>query len=414
MSLLLSEASTLSLVSVIGRKRMSHKEGKCGYSGIKKNKKNVFLPHLLLLALSLIFFHTNFLVAQNALPITIELVPVDAPCNPEDTRTGLGKVDYEYQIGKFDVTVAQYCEFLKAVAKKDPHGIYDIDMDRDSAVHCIIRSLNSKKEYEYQIVPGRENYPITIISFLNAIRFCNWMSNHQPTGNQDTSTTEDGSYLITEKSVSVRANATWRLPTDDEWYKAAYFNKNNPTHYWSYSTQSDDPPGNSAAEEDNQEDSPTKNANYCLHEKPTIVMGSISITPGHSMYPFGFPDLTPVGIFSASPGPFGTYDMGGNAKQWTTGVVLYRETQLVTLRGYSRYCGLPWEGHTMDYTSHSCIGPSLSPCDVSFRLVYMKKIHENDLGPPPFSISYLIKNSGTPESHTRTWSEYWNLWWSYL
>lgn len=103
---------------------MSHKEGKCGYSGIKKNKKKVFLPRVLLLTLSLIFLHANFLVAQNAHPITIELVPVDAPCNPADDRTGLGKVDYEYQIGKFDVTVAQYCEFLKAVAKKDPHGIY--------------------------------------------------------------------------------------------------------------------------------------------------------------------------------------------------------------------------------------------------------------------------------------------------
>ncbi len=334
---------------------------------------------------------------------------MDAAGNPADARTGLGAVDYEYQIGKFDITVAQYCEFLKAVAKKDTYCLYPIDMDTDEGgVHCILRTLNSNNEYEYNIVPGKENLPITIVSFLNAIRFCNWMSNGQPTGNQNASTTEDRSYLVTPDSITLRPNATWRIPTDDEWYKAAYFNKNNPTHYWTYSTQSDDPPGNSVAEEDNQEDSPTKNANYCLHQKPTICMQGPGMEPtpeipGHFSFPFGFPDLTPVGVFHASPGPFGTYDMGGNVRQWTTGIEIYKETQFVILRGYSRYFGLPWCNKPIDYTSCEHRSPDFGgSCDLGFRLVYMKKLHENELGPPPFFLSYSIKNSEPPNKHTRT------------
>ena len=31
--------------------------------------------------------------------------------------------------------------------------------------------------------------------------------------------------------------------------------------------------------------------------------------------------LTPVGAFSASPGPYGTFDMGGDVSQWNEAVV---------------------------------------------------------------------------------------------
>ena len=39
--------------------------------------------------------------------------------------TGYGAVGYVYQMGKYDVTVGQYCQFLNAVAATDTYGLYN-------------------------------------------------------------------------------------------------------------------------------------------------------------------------------------------------------------------------------------------------------------------------------------------------
>ena len=39
-----------------------------------------------------------------------------------------GAVNYEYNIGKYEVTAAQYTEFLNAVAKTDTNGLYGTNM----------------------------------------------------------------------------------------------------------------------------------------------------------------------------------------------------------------------------------------------------------------------------------------------
>ena len=56
---------------------------------------------------------------------SLQLVPVGDPGNAADPATGHGAVPYTYQMGKSDVTVSQYCQFLNAVAKtSDPYGLY--------------------------------------------------------------------------------------------------------------------------------------------------------------------------------------------------------------------------------------------------------------------------------------------------
>jgi formylglycine-generating enzyme required for sulfatase activity len=46
-------------------------------------------------------------------------VPVGDAGNAADA-TGYGAVAYHYRIGKYEVTNAEYCEFLNAVVKSDP------------------------------------------------------------------------------------------------------------------------------------------------------------------------------------------------------------------------------------------------------------------------------------------------------
>ena len=60
-------------------------------------------------------------------PPTIEMVPVGNAGNPADTST-YGAVSYPYSIGKYEVTNAQYAQFLNAVAVTDPNALYNTSM----------------------------------------------------------------------------------------------------------------------------------------------------------------------------------------------------------------------------------------------------------------------------------------------
>ena len=61
---------------------------------------------------------------------SLEFVTVGDPGNEGDwtNSTGYGRVDHAYGIGKYEVTAGQYTEFLNAVAKTDPYGLYNTCM----------------------------------------------------------------------------------------------------------------------------------------------------------------------------------------------------------------------------------------------------------------------------------------------
>ena len=45
----------------------------------------------------------------------------------------MAAVAYPYQIGEYDVTVAQYCQFLNAKAANDPYGLWNSNMSTDAS-----------------------------------------------------------------------------------------------------------------------------------------------------------------------------------------------------------------------------------------------------------------------------------------
>ena len=54
---------------------------------------------------------------------SLNFVTVGNAGNAADPSPGYGAVPYTYQIGEYDVTTAQYCQFLNAVATtSDPYG----------------------------------------------------------------------------------------------------------------------------------------------------------------------------------------------------------------------------------------------------------------------------------------------------
>ena len=129
----------------------------------------------------------------------IDWVTVDDSGNPPDAN-GFGAVPYVFQIAKHEVTNEQYVEFLNAVAKSDPHGLWSESMGapllRDLGQGGIQENLPVFAErtgppgaYRYACRAGWEKKPVVYVTFLSAMRFANWRHHGGGSGN-----TENGAY----------------------------------------------------------------------------------------------------------------------------------------------------------------------------------------------------------------------------
>ena len=148
--------------------------------------------------------------------------------------------------------------------------------------------------YTYSVDSGFENYPVTYVSWQDAARYANWLTNGKPTGLQDSTTTEDGVYTMNATSITRNAinpnskeSPKYWLLNEGEWYTSAYL-KYDASAIWTYPTQSNVAPDSTVA-------NPANFANF-----------------GGT-----FGETTTVGFFNQSPGPFGTFDQGGNVREWT-------------------------------------------------------------------------------------------------
>ncbi len=270
------------------------------------------------------------LSSAHAAPLTYELVPVGNPGNANDLATGgiYGGVAYDYQIGKYEVTISQYAAFLNAVAKDDVNQLYlplySSQMGSDLNVAGISQT-GSAGSYSYTVVgpsgatpsgaSSAGNRPIAHVNFLNAVRFANWMANGQPTGGQNSTTTEDGAYNVPNWIYGIQMNSTnpntgaaptYYIPLENEWYKAAYFSpvlNSGSGGYYKYATQSNTAPGNSLGGVANQANA--------------MRMSDYALCINHDQFPLSNQNyLTEAGAFSGSGSYYGTYDQAGNVAEW--------------------------------------------------------------------------------------------------
>jgi formylglycine-generating enzyme len=250
---------------------------------------------------------------------SLEFVTVGDAGNAADT-TGFGSVGYVYQMGKYDVTNAQYCEFLNAklptitdpaagkLLPSDIYGLYNINMMTASIGGGIDYNPAAATGAKFSIVPGKGNWPVTYVSWYDTIRFANWLQNGQGNGDTETGTysinaggQNSGTVAVPDAATrAVWTTAHWVLPSQDEWYKAAYHQNGAATvGYWIYPTKSNTAPVNVLSA------TGTNNANFYDN-----------YGTGNGGYADPVNYITPVGTFAASPGPYGTFDMGGDVFQW--------------------------------------------------------------------------------------------------
>jgi formylglycine-generating enzyme required for sulfatase activity len=153
----------------------------------------------------------------------------------------IGGVSYEYYINKFKVTNDEYALFLNSVASIDTYGLLLPVVNRG-----ILRT-GSSGSYVYTVKNNYGNKPFTNTNWFTCARYCNWLHNGKPSGAQDSNTTEDGAYLLngvtTGNAIVKKVGAKYFLPTQNEWYKAAYYKGGGTNRgYWRYATQSNDYP----------------------------------------------------------------------------------------------------------------------------------------------------------------------------
>ena len=289
--------------------------------------------------------------------LTMDYVFVGDAGNAADPATGslYGAVAYAYQIGKYEVTNAQYTEFLNAVNPTGsgtdgigPNGIYNALMGSD-ARGGITYTAGAASGAKYTIRTSMGDKPVNFVSWYDAARFTNWLHNGQGSGSIET-----GAYTLSGNNGFITKNVganVW-LPSENEWYKAAYYDPTTgPTgpgdNYWAHATRSDAAPTVGTANATGVISNPDANvANYNNGaDWPT------SSTNGN---------VTTVGS-ALAVNYFGTADQGGNVFEWNDAVD----------GGLSR--GL--RGGSWQYNSNilaasfSLFGtPSLEVDDVGFRV----------------------------------------------
>ena len=239
--------------------------------------------------------------------VTLDLVPIGDPANEADPpgyclAGGCGSVAEPFAISRFEVTNAEYAEFLNAVADADPNGLWSPSMGSD-ARGGITRS-GGPGSYSYAVKAGRTANPVVFVSFWDALRFANWLHNGQPSGAQNASTTEGGAYTLTSGAISGNtvtrnAGAQVFLPSDNEWYKAAYYDAG--LGFFNSPTSSDLAPDSAP---------PPASDNAA-----NIWEGTYALT-GSSALDAGFNYLTDVGAYTLAASPYGTFDQAGNVWEW--------------------------------------------------------------------------------------------------
>ena len=173
------------------------------------NLSLIMAPRLLVLLAALVLAQGS--IAQS--DVSFEWVTVGDPGNPNDPLTGVwtggetpptrGAVPYVYSISKYETTIGQYTAFLNAVAKSDPHGLYNPDLGELDMIRGISRSRNGwklcllcKERFRSGGLTSA-NLPITFVTYPDAVRFVNWLHNGQGNGS-----TETGAYTISEGQIT--------------------------------------------------------------------------------------------------------------------------------------------------------------------------------------------------------------------
>ena len=280
--------------------------------------------------------------------ITIDWVTVGDPGNTADTApAGYGAVAEAFRIMKYEFTNQQYTAFLNSVdpTGTNPNSVYNANMGSNPYGGISFTSGNASGS-KYAIRSNMGDKPVNYLSWFDAARVSNWLHN----GATGTSSTETGAYTLsgTSTAPAVNSGATFYIPTENQWYKAAYYKGGGTSAgYWNYATQSDTAPTAVTAD--------------------STGIGSAGSTGNFANYNNAADwnsqngNVTTVGS-NGGASAYGAFDMSGNLYEWN---------DLTGVAGSTR--GLrsgPWYGSAVQVSSSFRFpnAPSGGDNGIGFRL----------------------------------------------
>jgi hypothetical protein len=218
------------------------------------------------------------------------------PGGPEGQKAGIGVVDSTYRISRYEVTTAQWMEFLNAFASfpESQTGL------SEPGIWGARRGFGGIPYALDPTVPNAAMVPIFGMTWRSAARYVNWLHNDKAvtlealnTGVYDASTFGSSGPVFTDQ-LRHDLDAKFWIPTRDEWIKAAHYdpNRHGPGQagWWQYSHRSDSP----------------------------AVSGLPGVGQTTAGLPFDLmPSLIPLGAYPEVQSPWGLWDTSGGNWEWT-------------------------------------------------------------------------------------------------
>lgn len=210
-----------------------------------------------------------------------------------------GGVNYEYRIGRYELTSAQWVDFLNAMQLGDEIFGWIPNFWGGTVVA-------TSPHYQFALIgPETAMQPAAGIPWRAAAYYCNWLHNGRPTGFANV---QDGAYdastFTATSSTTVgdqdtrHPNAKYWIPSVDEWLKAVHYDPDrfgaNDGGWWDYPYASNDPPTSGWPDEGGETSAGVRGIDNFDADVWRL----------------------PLGAYSSSSTPWGLFDASGGGAEW--------------------------------------------------------------------------------------------------